>query len=89
MTVKFLLYYRELFGARELRLELPPGSRLRDLLERLADTPRRRQALLQGQDLNPQTVILKNGVPVRTQRGLATELQAGDTIAIFPLPGGG
>ena len=46
VRVKFLANFRDLFGAREIELVLPPAARLRDLLREICDSPERRAQVL-------------------------------------------
>lgn len=90
IQVKFLAYFRDLFGAKEITLDLPTGALLGDLLERLGDTPERRQAILTEKgEIPSQLVVMKNGWPVQSAGGLKTPLAEGDTVAVFPFLGGG
>jgi len=91
MTVraKFFAYFRELFGARERDLEVAAGASVGDALELLCDTPERRREVLAAGGLKPHIVVMVNGVPVGSLQGLATPLSPGDTLAVFPLVGGG
>lgn len=91
MTVRarFFAYFRDLFGARERDLELAVGASVREALELLCDTPERRREVLAADGLKPHIVVMVNGAPVGSLRGLATPLSPGDTLAVFPLMGGG
>jgi sulfur-carrier protein len=90
VKIKFFGPFRDLFGGREIEVELPEEVRLRALLRRLCDTPDRVQQVFAGAEaLQPHVVIIKNGIPVRRPDGLETPLQDGDIIAIFPFLGGG
>jgi MoaD family protein len=90
IKVKFLAYFRDLFGEREKEVRLPDGSCLRDLLKVLCSTAEREKAILgENYKLNPHTVVMRNGTPVQPLDGLAAPLSDGDIIAIFPYLGGG
>lgn len=91
MTVKakFFAHFRDLFGGRERDLALPPGGTVADALAALCDTPDRRRELLAGHALRPHIIVMVNGAPVGSLQGLATPLADGDTLAVFPLMGGG
>lgn len=90
IRVKFLAYFRDLFGEREKEVRLVDGSRLLDLLKVLCNTAEReKQVFAEAEKLNPHTVIIMNGTPVRSIGGLAAPLSDGDIIAIFPYLGGG
>jgi len=90
VKIKFFGPFRDLFGGREIDVELSERARLRVLLRRLCDTPDRVQQVFAGAEaLQPHVVIMKNGTPVHGPDGLETPLQDGDIIAIFPFLGGG
>ena len=91
MTVKakFFAYFRDLFGGRERGLVLPAGGTVAEALAALCDTPVRRAELFSDGGLRPHIVIMVNGAPIGSLRDLATPLADGDTLAVFPLMGGG
>jgi MoaD family protein len=86
MTVKvrFFAYFRELFNGREKRIELEAETTAGRLLEIMGDTPARRKELS-----SRHLVVMINGARLSSRDGLATALQDGDVIAVFPLMGGG
>ena len=90
VKVKFFGPFRDLFGQRELEVDLPSLSRLQELLRRLCDTAEREQQVFAGPEaVQPHVVIMKNGNPVPMPGGLETPLRDGDIVAIFPFLGGG
>jgi molybdopterin synthase sulfur carrier subunit len=91
MTVKarFFAYFRDLFGGRERDVVIAEGATVRDALSTLCDTPARRREIFAGDGLKPHLVVMVNGVHVESLRGLDTALSPGDTLAIFPMLGGG
>ena len=89
VTCKFFAYFRDLFGGRERRVVLERGGSVRDALGLLCDTPERRRELFAGDGLKPHLIVMVNGVHVESLRGLETPLAPGDTIAVFPMLGGG
>lgn len=91
MTVKakFFAYFRDLFGGRERDLAVGEGGTVRDALSLLCDTSERRREVFEGGSLKPHLVVMVNGVHVESLRGLDTALSPGDTLAIFPILGGG
>jgi MoaD family protein len=90
IKIKFLAYFRDLFGEREKEASLPEGAHLRELLLSLCDSPEREKHIFpEGEKLNPHAVIMKNGIPVQSLGGLDAPLADGDVIAIFPFLGGG
>ncbi len=89
VSAKFFAYFRDLFGGRERALALPDGGTVADALDLLCDTPERRREVFAGGNLKPRIVVMVNGTPIGSLAGLATPLAPGDTIAVFPLMGGG
>jgi MoaD family protein len=90
VKVKFFGPFRNLFGSREVEVELPCGARLWELLRRIGDTPERESELFASADaIQPHLVIMKNGSPVQKPGGLEEPLKDGDIIAVFPFMGGG
>jgi MoaD family protein len=89
IRVRFFAYFREIFDAREIVLELPEGADVRRLLEALANDPRRRGELFEGDALKPLVIVMKNGTSVQALEGLETRLGDGDTVAVFPFIAGG
>jgi molybdopterin synthase sulfur carrier subunit len=89
VRVKFLAHFPQIFGGKERLVRLPVASRAGQLLRCLGDTDRRRRELMSGERLNAQVVVLKNGISIRSLKGLATSLADGDTVAIFPFLAGG
>jgi MoaD family protein len=90
IKVKFFGPFQELFGGREVEVELPGNSGLGELLERVCDTPARAEQVFSGAGvLHSHVVVMKNGTPVRSPGGLKERLKDGDVIAVFPFLGGG
>ncbi len=92
MKVKVMLFapFRELFAAEEKEIELEGEINIQELLDILCDTPpRREQVFEQPGCLRPEVVILQNGQSINRRRGLETELNDGDEIAIIPPVSGG
>ncbi len=91
MTVKakFFAYFRDLFEGRERDVAIGEGATVGDALAVLCDTPDRRREIFAGAALKPHLVVMLNGVPVQSLKGLSTPLTPGDTLAIFPIMGGG
>lgn len=91
MTVraKFFAYFRELFGARERDVDVSAGATVGEALAVLCDTPERLAEIFACGELKPHLVVMVNGVPIRSLKGLATRLAPDDTLAVFPMMGGG
>ncbi|MBE3111062.1 MAG: MoaD/ThiS family protein [Acidobacteria bacterium] len=89
VKAKFFAYFRDLFEGRERDVAVSEGATVRDALSLLCDTSERRREVFEGGSLKPHLVVMVNGVHVESLRGLETPLAPGDTIAIFPMLGGG
>ena len=91
MTVKakFFAYFREVFGGRERDIALGQGASVGEALALLCDTPARRGEIFAGGELKPHLVVMLNGVPIQSLKGTSTPLAEGDTLAVFPMMGGG
>jgi len=89
VNVRFFAYFRDLFGGRGRELALAAGATVGDALAALCDTPARRGEIFAGDGLKPHLVVMVNGVHVDARSGLATPLSPGDTLAVFPMLGGG
>jgi len=89
IKAKFFAYFRDLFGGRERDVAVAPAATVGEALAVLCDTPARRTEIFAGNALKPHLVVMLNGVPVQSLKGLSTPLAAGDTLAVFPIMGGG
>jgi molybdopterin converting factor subunit 1 len=81
MTIRVLLFasYREMAGVREMRLELPEGSRVRDVVALL----RARGGGLASLPQDPPVAVNRSYVSP------ATPLADGDEVALLPPVAGG
>ena len=89
IKVKFFASFRELFQEKEREVELQRGSNMRDLLNLLCDSSKRRDQIFEGGELKPYLAVLKNGKHIDDLNCLETRLEKGDTVVIFPPAGGG
>ena len=89
INAKFFAYFRDLFGGRERDLVVAAGASVGAALVLLCDTPERRREIFVGDGLKPHIVVMINGVPIGSLQGLATPLAPDDTLAVFPIMGGG
>lgn len=89
VNVRFFAYFRDLFGGRGRELALAASATVGDALDALCDTPARRGEIFAGGGLKPHLVVMVNGVPVDARGGMMTRLSPGDTLAVFPMLGGG
>jgi len=90
MTVKYFATIRSYTREAERRLDDSPAD-LRELLTTLAGRygASFRRAVLSGDELNAEIIILVNGRNVLYLQGLDTPLAADDEISIFPMVAGG
>jgi molybdopterin synthase sulfur carrier subunit len=89
VKAKFFAHFQELFGGRERELDLSVEATVGEALSVLCDTPERLAEVFDCGELKPHLIVMVNGVPVRSLKGLATPLAEGDTLAVFPMLGGG
>ena len=90
VKVEFYASMREFFQEKGREIRLEGVSNIRDVLGLLGNTYQRRQKILDhsGQ-LRPGVNVLKNGRNIKFLDGIETEVEEGDTIAIFPPVYGG
>ena len=89
VTVRFFATIRKITGEKETFLA---ASTLQELLEQLALEQRSRfhQAVYGPDGVSDEAIILVNGRHLEhLPEGLKTKLSPNDTVAIFPLVGGG
>jgi molybdopterin synthase sulfur carrier subunit len=90
IIVKAFATLREIFGGTGiLYLELPEGSTIKDLLEKLREQYGSNLDVSGFVDENPSVKILVNGREITYLDGLGTRLRDGDSIAFIPPVAGG
>jgi len=90
VKVRFFAPFRELFGVNEGEIELSGAHDVRELLDLLCNSDKRREQIFdQFGELRSHVMIFKNGQPIQMSGGIQTELKEGDEIAIFPPVSGG
>lgn len=89
VKAKFFATFQDLFQGRTRDVELPEGRTVGDALILLSDTPARREGIFEKDDLRPYLIVMVNGTPINSLAGLKTPLADGDTVAVFPMLGGG
>jgi len=95
VRVRFFAYFRDVFGGKERIVDLDAGTTLAGLLDLIGDSPDRRKELFadgapaSGPGLKPNLVVMINGADLASRGGLSAALHEGDTVAVFPLMGGG
>ena len=89
VKARFFANFQELFGGRERTLDLGAEATVGEALGILCDTPARLAEIFVCGELKPHLVVMVNGAPVQSLKGLSTRLADGDTLAVFPMMGGG
>ena len=88
VKAKFFANLRESVGKKELEIE---AENIKNLLEVLIEDNEGLEEILFNDEgeLQENLTIMVNGRPSNNMEGLDTELNDGDTVAIFPPVGGG
>jgi sulfur-carrier protein len=91
ITIRAFASLREVIGAREAAIVLPPGETIGGLLENLCTaSPGLRTHLFDGAGrARPHIIILKNGRNIASLQQLDTPIGEEDVIALFPPVAGG
>jgi molybdopterin synthase sulfur carrier subunit len=91
ITLRTFATFREILGARETALDLPPGENIRGLLERLCQNHAglRERLFDAAGAFKAYNLVLKNGRGIASLSGLDTVIDEGDVIALFPPVAGG
>lgn len=89
IRIKFFAFFRELFQGKERDIELKKGTTVGGLLTLLCHSEEQRKEIFDGNALKSTVVVMRNGTHVHSLKGLKTDMNDGDTIALFPLIGGG
>lgn len=85
VKVKFFASLKEVFGDGEREVELGEGASIKDLLDKLCDSPRCRQKIFDDSGkLKMRIQIMKNRLPIQSFDGISTRLEEGDVISIIP-----
>ena len=92
MEWKLFADLAETVGGKRVPVEAEPGDTVGDALEALLDDhPGLEERVLDDGELADHVNLLRNGTNVYTGegKGLDTELEAGDELALFPPVSGG
>ena len=90
MQWKLFADLAEVAGDKEIAVDAEPGETVGAALDALvADRPGLADRIYDDGDLRDHINVLRNGTSVGEQRGLDTELDEGDELALFPPVSGG
>lgn len=90
LELRFFATFREAVGQKTLHWRADDDDTVGDVLRSLeAEYEGLRGRLLEGGEVRPHVNVLKNGREVVHLDGIATELEDGDTISVFPPVAGG
>jgi sulfur carrier protein ThiS len=91
VNVKFKSRFRDLFHEEGREVNLPQQANVRELLNLLCDTPKRRFQVFDNEcvNLRPNVAVTRNGLFVIHLNWLDTKLSEGDTVELFNLFCGG
>jgi sulfur carrier protein ThiS len=89
--VKFKSRFRGIFDEDGREVALRQKATVRELLNLLCDTPKRRFQVFDNEcvNLRPNVAVTRNGLFVIHLNWLETELSEGDTVELFNLFCGG
>jgi MoaD family protein len=92
IKIKFLGILKKTYGGSEASLEMSSHAKLRDVVQKLAESsPALAHALVDAElkDPRPNAVILVNGREISALNGLETPVEAGDEVVFVPVVHGG
>ncbi|WP_132057908.1 ubiquitin-like small modifier protein 1 [Halorussus amylolyticus] len=90
MEWKLFADLAEIAGGKQVEVDAEPGDTVGEALSALvADHPDLEDRVYDDGDLREHINVLRNGENVSDKRGLDTELEAGDELALFPPVSGG
>jgi molybdopterin synthase sulfur carrier subunit len=91
VELRFFATFREAVGSKTIERDFDDDVTVGEVLESLeAEFDGLSGSLLDGEgNIRPQLSVLKNGREVLHMKGIATELEAGDRLSVFPPVAGG
>ena len=90
LELRFFATFREAVGQKELSRTVDDGMTVGDVLSTLeAEYEGLEGQLLEEGSVRPQLSVLKNGRDVVHMEGVATALEDGDRLSVFPPVAGG
>ncbi|GAB7093721.1 hypothetical protein JCM30237_08730 [Halolamina litorea] len=90
VELRFFATFRSAVGQKVVEREYPEGTTIGDVLRDLeAEYEGLAGQLIEGGDLRPHINVLKSGREALHLDGMATELEDGDRLSVFPPVAGG
>ncbi|RBI61548.1 molybdopterin synthase sulfur carrier subunit [halophilic archaeon] len=90
MQWKLFADLADVAGGKEVAVDAEPGDTVGDALDALLEArPELRERVVENGRLRDHVNLLRNGTNVANEDGLATELEEGDELALFPPVSGG
>ena len=89
IRVSFFATLREKLHADRMTITLADGATVRSALEAICDSLGHRKEIFDKNELKPFMIVLKNGRHIQHLKGLETELEEDDELAVFPPVAGG
>ncbi|WIV68669.1 ubiquitin-like small modifier protein 1 [Natrialbaceae archaeon AArc-T1-2] len=90
LELRFFATFREAVGRKELEREFDDDATVGDVLETLeGEYDGLEGQLIEDGEIRPQLSVLKNGRDVAHMEGVATDLEDGDLLSVFPPIAGG
>jgi len=92
IRIKLLGVFKKTLGKDQILLETGKSEKLRDVIQKLADSsPELGRVLIDPElgDPRPNAVVLVNGQEINMLKGLETEVGDRDEIVLIPVTHGG
>jgi molybdopterin synthase sulfur carrier subunit len=90
VQVDFYALVKSAFGTSSMRIDFSPPATVIQILEGICQTAQHRESIMESPGrLRKDLTVLKNGRNIQFLRGPETEIQNGDTIAVFSRVAGG
>lgn len=89
IKVSFFASLRETFHTDGTTVTQRAGATVRSALEAMCNSLGHRKEIFDKDGLKPFMIVLKNGRHIQHLKGLETELEEGDELAVFPPVAGG
>jgi molybdopterin synthase sulfur carrier subunit len=89
IRINFFATLRETFHADGTTISLAGVATVRSALEAMCNSLGHRKEIFDKDELKPFMIVLKNGRHIQHLKGLDTELEENDELAVFPPVAGG